>query len=323
MRIGLADLEPEIAQKLADKINAPVPDYLRDNIQWSGMPFQIGWNDKGIQVKEKRQPSELERRGYTSRRIRRRKEKKSRQSRNVAILWFLCLGLFSFSLNLSSLPSLALFLMVWLGGSAIFMGLSRFLLPIDPKNMISQEEMQAVIPLLKLDRIEHLYVDIILQISSMDETKEQSKSLRETLSHINQLLGTSRQLAQMKTSIIPLLDNNQIYDLAGERINLQKRLEAAQDNTAREALEQSLKICDERISSIRSLKTGVERIEAQQEAILQAMASARLSITRFQAIPQLETDEKVRSLSDTADQIRLYASAAQKTAVEIQELRHQ
>lgn len=323
MRIGLADLEPEIAQKLADKINAPVTDYLRDNIQWSGMPFQIGWNDKGIQVKEKRQPSELERRGYTSRKIRRRKEKKSRQSRNVAILWFLCLGLFSFSLNPSSLPSLALFLMAWLGGSAIFMGLSRFLLPLDPKRMISQVEMQAAIPLMKLDRIEHLYVDIILQIASMDETKEQSKSLRETLSHINQLLGTSRQLALMKTSIVPLLENNQIYDLAGERINLQKRLEAAQDHTAREALEQSLKICDERISSIRSLKTGVERIEAQQEAILQAMASARLSITRFQAIPQLETDEKVRSLSDTADQIRLYAAAAQQTAVEIQELRHQ
>src|SRR5690242_5499864 len=73
MRIGLDDIDPQIAEAMEERLAAPVQEFLKEDIYWGGLlPWRLNWqfHTGKLQLKRKREPTEDEKRAYELRKKR-------------------------------------------------------------------------------------------------------------------------------------------------------------------------------------------------------------------------------------------------------------
>ncbi|HZT42642.1 MAG TPA: hypothetical protein VFA07_10805 [Chthonomonadaceae bacterium] len=323
MRIGLQDIDLKIAQAMEDRLSALPREFLKDDIHWGGFNFNWQFHAGGIRFKRKREPNADERQAYEL-----RKKREERMGLRIAAAIFLpilaalivsgLLGLAGVSIALNVVGSLA----VWLGG-ALFAGTRAF--QSRPKAYLQRSilpvEMRAVVPLLSLSRAERTYCDTLLLLARMEVDSESEKNLRATLEQLNDLLASARQLESRRLSLLPVLGTNSAEELEAELETLRARLAETTDHIARQSLEQSVQMCAARLENARVFEQGLERLKAQEEALVHTLASVQTAVARMQLTPMPQTALAAQEIAETVSQMNQQTYAVEQAVQEVMELR--
>ena len=176
-------------------------------------------------------------------------------------------------------------------------------------------EFRAVSDLLSLEGAEKRYCEAIVQMMDLGRAVSRS-TLEDILRELNVLLQQSRELGTQRARILAAMTAMNTSELELELTRLQQRLEETEDSVARNAVLQSLDMLGDRVANAKSLEPNLERIEAQQEVILQTFASVQSTLARMKVapteirIPDLE--EIKRSVVQVRDQTRAVEEAVQE-----------
>jgi hypothetical protein len=149
---------------------------------------------------------------------------------------------------------------------------------------VHHDLLAAWLPVVELPRLESAYWEAI-QVLANDCCKLDEPTGREMLAQLNTLLARDRELIARRQSIQSVLNSGDTARLEEEREQLAGRVAAASDPIARAAMQESLRMCEVRIENVGKLKPALERLDAQQEAIVQTMASVQSALARWQAAP--------------------------------------
>ena len=308
MRIQLSDIEPQIGEKIAQRLCSPAADFLLDNIYWRGM-FRA----------RRREPTTDEEAAY---RLRTQGQAGARIV--LGLLTPLVAACPAAVAGASISPAVAVvsFAGVWGGGTAAGLWWAARATPFARlKDRISVEELRAVFPLLSLTRAERAYCDTLLLLAAMDVAKDTRASLRSTVGQLNNLLLQSRKLEDRRKSLLPVLGSNSVADLEKEYGDLGVRLDATVDAVARESLQQSLRMCSVRMENARAFEQGLVRLNAQQEAIVHTIASVHSALARMQIAPETETAVTAQDISHSVDDMTQQTYAVEQAVQEVMTLR--
>jgi hypothetical protein len=323
MRIGLEDIDPQIAQAVAERLCAPVPEFLKENIAWGGFLSQWKFDPKNLSVKRKRDPSGDEKRAYEI-----RKERETQFGLRVAGTILLPMaagaGIFAgtFGTIHEAVMALTASMATWAAGTGAGVWWTRRALPKSRlAQAIQQPEMRAVFPLLTLTRAERIYCDTLLLLARMEIKPEVEVSVRETLRQLNSLLDSSRQLESRRLSLVPVLGTNPIAELEEEFGALGRRLDQTTDGAARQSLQQSLQMCAARLDNARAFEQGLERLKAQEEAIVQTISSAQTALARMQLVPEPQTEIAAQEIAESVAQMHQQTYAVEQAVQEVMQLR--
>ena len=212
---------------------------------------------------------------------------------------------------------------VWFGGTGAGCWTALRSLPRRKRVVSLQlDAMRSMFPLLSLTRAERIYCDVLLFLARTETTADGEEQMRDTLRQLNELLASSRQLEQKRMSLLPLLGANVEVELQAESNHLRRRLEGVTDPIARASHEQSLRMITQRIETAQNLQVGLERLNAQQEAITQTLASAFASLGRMQAAAdQPRAEYAMQDITQTVSQMNQQTYAVEKAVEEVLTLR--
>ncbi len=315
MKIGLDDIDPQIGQALADRLTAPPNEFLRENIAWGGLFSSWRLDPKNMTVKRRREPSPDERIAH---KIRKQREEQMGLRIAGAIFLPLAAGALVDVALVGHFASLLPGVAVWLTGSGVGSWWATRAVPKTRlRHALHIEEMRAAFPLLSLTRTERIYCDTLLLLARMDVEPETERTLRETLRQLNDLIANSRQLEARRLSLLPVFGNNVIAELETEFGSLGQRLDRTQDPLARQALEQSLQMCANRLDTARNLAQSLERLNVQQEAIGHTIASAQAALARLQVAPSPRTEMAAQTISETVAQMNQQTYAVEQAVQEV------
>ena len=224
----------------------------------------------------------------------------------------------------SSMMAWSAWLSVWAGGTGAGSWTAFRSLPRKQKRTppLQLDAMRNVFPHLSLTRAERIYCDVLLFLARAETTQDGEETMRDTLRQLNELLASNRQLEQKRLSLLPLLGANVEVELQAEANHLRRRLEGTVDPIARASHEQSLRMIATRIETAQNLQTGLERLNAQQEAVTQTLASAFASLGRMQiTADQPRADFAMQDISQTVAQMNQQTYAVEKAVEEVLTLR--
>ncbi len=145
-------------------------------------------------------------------------------------------------------------------------------------------ELRALMPGLSLTEVERNYCEVLCLLAETAAYRD-AAARRDLLVELNALLASYRSLGTQRQALQDVIAAGSVAAIAAERDALAQQLVETEDAVARQAVEQSLALCDDRLAHARAIEPGLERIEAQQGVILQALASVRASLARTRAAP--------------------------------------
>jgi hypothetical protein len=325
MQLGLNDIDPQIAAAMLERLAASPPQFLKDDIHWGNHPFAFSWefHARGMKMKRKRDPSDVERQAF---KLRKGREDAVTGRALVSVFAPLVGGSgFGFIAN-GVTHSFSLALAVGLASAVAGWTVGGYwTVSATPKARLQRnvrlEEMKAVFPLLTLTRTERLYCDTLQMLARMEVGAETERMMHESLAQLNHLLIAGRQLEQRRLGLLPLLGNNVISELEAEFGQLGRRLDQTHDPISRQSLEQSLQMCQARLENARLLQDGLERLKLQQEAIIHTISTAQTAMARLQIAPQPQTELVAQEIAQTVTQMNQQTYAVERAVEEVMTLK--
>ncbi|MCS6775065.1 MAG: hypothetical protein NZ557_00840 [Chthonomonadaceae bacterium] len=327
MRIGLDDIDPQIAAATAERLEAPLQEFLKEDIHWEGLlPWRLQWQSRTgrLELRRKREPTGVERAAYTL-----------RKKRDERMVWRVLLpllgalvvsagvfGVLDATGNLS-LPGILLGIVVLIAGSGAGLWWSWKTTRADLRRNITPVEMRAVFPLLSLSRAERTYCDALQLLAELQVDASLEPNLRETLTQMNALLQSHRQIEAQKASLLSVMGLHSVSALESERNALEHRLAQTTDPIARQALQQSLQMCTNRLESAQELERGLERLNAQQEAIYHTLSSTVSAIARLQAVPGAHAGVAAEEIGSMIAAINAQTRAVEQAVEEVVRLQQE
>lgn len=290
------------------------------------MPYQLDFRWQAgkskVRVKRKRDPNPDERAAYD---LHRRREEQA-TLRALGTMFGVSGAGLGMSIGLHNIGATDM-VSVSSGVATVFAGWCAgvwWTLRAMPKSRLRRsvhvEEMRAVFPLLSLSRAERVYCDTLLLLARMELSEEAERTVRQTLAQLNSLLESSRQLEMRRKALLPVLGSNVISELEREYGELGQRLDQTKDSAARQSLMQSLNMCATRLENARQFEAGLERLRAQEEAVVQTLLSAETSLARMQLVPQPQTADAAERIAETVAQINQQTYAVEKAVEEVIQL---
>ena len=177
------------------------------------------------------------------------------------------------------------------------------------------DEFEAVTGVMTLDAAEKRYCHAISHMLEFGGEVTQG-TLEDILRELNTLLQQGRELAGQRSRIMAAMTGVNAAELESELARLERRLEETEDSVARTAVLQSLEMLRDRVANARALEPNLERIEAQQEVILQTFASVQSTLARMKVAPTEirapDLEEIKRSVVLVKDQTRAVEDAVQE-----------
>jgi hypothetical protein len=147
--------------------------------------------------------------------------------------------------------------------------------------LLSAREIQDVSAAVPLTRAERIYVETLGELLGAAHVLGEPTA-RDLLPQLNELLENDRHLESQRLRAQAAIGIRTAPQLEAERADLARRAEAATDPVARQAMLQSLQLCDERLRSFRALEPHLVRIDAQRELISQTFASVQSALAGTQ-----------------------------------------
>ncbi len=321
MRIGLKDIDAEIAAKVAERLLSPLKDFLGENIHWKGLPWKFRWQaiSEAPTFQRKREPNSDERAAYETR-CRREDSFAYRVVAAILIPFASALCLIAF-LTGGHEPSGALLLTsgtTWAGGTALGVWWAQKARPqARIAYALSLSEMRSVFPHLTLNRAERVYCDALLMMVRTQTDSGTERTFQEIMLQLNTLLQNYRQLDQKRQSLLPIMGLHSIVDLEREFGELGRKLDTISDPITRNAVQQSLEMCSTRLENARQIVQNLERLQVQQDAIVQTLASALSAMARMQTAPVLQAGETAQEIAQTVSQMNQQTWAVEKAVEEV------
>lgn len=231
----------------------------------------------------------------------------------------LATGFFSFAVLEPTNEGLAI--LTWLSLTAIgtcFIIDAFTLTQQELTRFVSPEAMRGASHLISLSRAEQLYCEAVAALIEAAPVLGETVQ-GEILQQLNGLLESHRKLdipirryaASASVSVETLED-----EIAG----LNRRREELTDAAAREMMDQSIALCGRRLEQAKALKPAREQAEAQQELILQTLASVAASLTRTGAVPSAPVSAEVTELQESVTQANRRAQAVEEAVAEVMAL---
>lgn len=183
------------------------------------------------------------------------------------------------------------------------------------RSKLTVAELEALTAVLPLSVAERAYLDTVKLVIDCPATvaEETAKSIAHDL---KDLLVRYRICEGQRAAIESAMSAQSQDDLERKRAELETRLNETSDPVARDALNQSLELLAGRLTAAAAVRPMWERLTAQQEVIVQTIASARSSLARLQAAPQAlatpELDEIRRGIEEVTGQTTAVEKAVQE-----------
>lgn len=174
--------------------------------------------------------------------------------------------------------------------------------------------------LLELTPAERLYCSGVASLIEAEEAlSEVTRS--EILAQLNELLASYRKLDGPVRQHLAARGNQPIEGLESELAELVRRRDLASDSTARATMDQSIMLCSQRLADARALAPAREQAEAQQELILQALASVHASLSRMAAADSAAVQTRMGELQRTVSRVNEETRAVEDAVNEVLTLR--
>ncbi len=328
MRIGLVNIDPVVAKGLADLLCGTREPFISKDIQWTKPKRRdIVDDDSNSKVKRKR-PSTPEQ-NYTLLLRKRRDDMVGRRTFYTAApsmlfgtgvgvgLWFLLTGMDHHTTIAAAVAAVISIMGIGIGRTWANQASQRRALNYE----VLLEEMKAVLPYLTLTRAERVYCDVLVMLSAFEANQEARKAIRTTLAQLNDLLADSRRLEKQRKGLLPALGSSPVSELIEERRKLEERIAASTDEVTRGSLNQSLGHINVRIENSKNLELALERINAQQEAIVNALASSQGALARMQVAPSVQTETASKEITETVAEMNRRTVAVEEAVKEVLTLR--
>jgi hypothetical protein len=143
----------------------------------------------------------------------------------------------------------------------------------------------------------------------------------EILRQLNELLSSYRKLDGPIRQYLAAGGNQPIEKLEQELAELVRRRDLQSDATARATMDQSAQLCAQRLMDARGLAPAREQAQAQQELILQALASVHASLSRLAVADSVGAQVGVEELQRTISQVNRQTRAVEEAVNEVVSLR--
>jgi hypothetical protein len=181
---------------------------------------------------------------------------------------------------------------------------------------LDPDELRVFLPTMELSRVERIYCECVLMLME-SESSYGERAARDMIRQLNGLLSTDKLLAEQRESLLAALGKSSVDEAESERAELARRLDVARDSIEREALKQSLALCESRLENGRAMLPGVRRIEAQQEVILQTLLSVQSSLARLQVAPKAVSRPELEEVTRTVAGINAQTIAVEQAVEEV------
>lgn len=170
--------------------------------------------------------------------------------------------------------------------------------------------------LVALSRAEQLYCEAVAALIDagpmLGDTLQQ-----EILQQLNGLLDSHRKLEAPLRKHRAGSAGASPEALQQELTDLQQRLATQHDPSARQMMEQSIALCSARLEHARAIEPAREKGEAQQELILQSLASVQAGLARVSVAGAAPPPAEVEELSHSVTQINRQARAVEEAVLEV------
>ena len=185
---------------------------------------------------------------------------------------------------------------------------------------VNADLMRGAAHLVALSKAEQLYCEAVAALIDagplIGETVQQ-----EILQQLNVALENHRKLAVPIQQDHAASGGAPIEALEKELAELTARRDSLEDDAARAMMEQSIALCDGRLRYARALEPAREKAEAQQELILQTLASVQASLARTCSAPPTAVEAEVGALQQSMSQMNHQARAVEEAVAEVVALR--
>lgn len=143
----------------------------------------------------------------------------------------------------------------------------------------------------------------------------------EILHELNELLSSFRKLDGPIRQYLAAGGIQSLQKLEQELDDLLRRRELQSDPTACATMDQSIQLCQQRLADARILTPTWEQALAQQELILQAMASVHASLSRIAVADSVEAPVGVMELQRTVQEVNQRTRSVEEAVNEVLLLR--
>lgn len=161
---------------------------------------------------------------------------------------------------------------------------------------------------------QHAYLQLVLDMMEAFSLERPFQS--SLMEQANGLLECALQLERYQRQLVfpPL---GALYE---SRQRLQAKLEQSDDPVARQALEDSLRLLEERIGARQQAAVYLQRIDALQELILQMFGSLQESLKRLRTMPGERDEVDIGSLYERLTAVQQETRAIAQALQELQQL---
>ncbi|MGC4043227.1 MAG: hypothetical protein QM758_05440 [Armatimonas sp.] len=144
---------------------------------------------------------------------------------------------------------------------------------------------------------------------------------QDILSELNVLIAQSRQLQTHRDNLRAATNAESADALVAQREDLRAKLSRTTDEAARRAMEQSIALLETRCQVAQTLQPSLERVEAQQEVILQTLASVQSSLARMKVAPDALIAPDIAVIQNSISEVTGQTRAVEQALQEVMSIR--
>ncbi|GDX39826.1 hypothetical protein LBMAG21_01180 [Armatimonadota bacterium] len=190
----------------------------------------------------------------------------------------------------------------------------------DLDRSMTSEEVRAACSVINATPSETSYfesISLLLEIGTQLDTQ----TGKDILSELNVLIAQARQLQVHRDNLRAAINAESADALFAQREDLRTKLSRIADEAARRAMEQSIDLLETRCQAAQTLQPSLERVEAQQEVILQTLVSVQSSLARMKVAPAALTAPDIAVIQSSISEVTGQTQAVEQAVQEVMSVR--
>lgn len=178
----------------------------------------------------------------------------------------------------------------------------------------SVKELEALLPVLKLDEMGRLYAETLLQVF---QSKLPEEARAEAISELNRLMSEHEHLKSGREKIEGAISSTQIEEIRKDIERLERKVAETHDAEAKRGFEESLSIAQHRMETAQRFFPYLQRIDAQVELVKQALLNLKSDLGRLSLSPSVLEISPLDGLRRSTLSIRSQADEIEKAILEL------